>query len=63
MSQHLELLTEPQVLDLLALGKLRRLVMMYFLLRQHKDIKPAQQALRQHQALHQDIVKVSHAIG
>jgi len=37
--------------------------MKYLLPRQHKDIKPAQQALRHPQAPHQDKVKVSHAIG
>ncbi len=37
--------------------------MRYVLPRQYKDLKPAQQALRQHQAPHQDKVKVSHAIG
>jgi hypothetical protein len=40
------------VLDLLALGKLRRFVIWYLLARQYKDLKPAQQALRQPQAPH-----------
>jgi hypothetical protein len=40
------------VLDLLAHQNLRRFVMRYVLGRQYKDLKPAQQALRQPQAPH-----------
>jgi hypothetical protein len=40
------------VLDLLAHQKLWRFVMKFVLPRQYKDLKPAQQALRQHQAPH-----------
>ena len=52
MSQHLECRLKPQVLNRLVLGKLRRFVMKHVLLRQNKDLKPAQQALRQPQAPH-----------
>ena len=52
MSQHLECRLKPQVLNRLVLGKLRRFVMKHVLLRQYKDLQPAQQALRQPQAPH-----------
>ena len=40
------------MLDLLAHQKLRLFMMEYVLFRQYKDLKPAQQALRQPQAPH-----------
>ena len=40
------------MLDWLALGGFRRFEIWYLLARQYKDLKPAQQALRQPQAPH-----------